>query len=47
MNGKLINDANMSAHRALKKRPRVGYIGLSAHTKPVQFRHVRLREIKN
>lgn len=45
LNGKLINDARMGDYPALVSRPRKGYIGLSAHTEPVRFRHVRLREL--
>lgn len=45
LNGQLINDARMSDYPALAARPREGYIGLSAHTEPVHFRNLRLREI--
>jgi hypothetical protein len=45
MNGHLVNEARMSDYPALASRPRKGYIGLSAHTDPVQFRNLRLREI--
>lgn len=47
LNGQVINDTSMSDHPALKSRPRKGFIGLSAHTKPVQFRSIRLREISS
>jgi hypothetical protein len=46
LNGQIINDVLMTDLPALKNRPRQGFIGLSAHTKPVQFRSIRLREIK-
>ncbi|MBP7935012.1 MAG: DUF1080 domain-containing protein [Phycisphaerae bacterium] len=45
LNGHIINDTLMTDHAALRNRPRRGFIGLSAHTKPVQFRTLRLREI--
>ena len=45
LNGEIINDASMADHESLKKRPRSGYIGLSAHTRVVEFRRVRLRHI--
>jgi hypothetical protein len=45
INGEVVNDANMSDHDALKGRPRKGYVGLSAHTDTVEFRHVRLRKL--
>lgn len=46
LNGQVINDVKMTDFPALKTRPRQGFIGLSAHTKPVQFRSLRLRELK-
>jgi hypothetical protein len=46
LNGELINDIQMTDFPALKTRPRQGFIGLSAHTQPVQFRSIRLRELK-
>lgn len=45
LNGQVINDALMTDYAPLNTRPRKGFIGLSAHTKPVQFRSIRLREI--
>jgi hypothetical protein len=45
LNGQVVTDASMAEHKELKSRPRKGYIGLSAHTGPVQFRAIRLREI--
>ena len=45
LNGQVINDALMTDYAPLKTRPHKGFIGLSAHTKPVQFRSIRLREI--
>ena len=45
LNGQVVTDASMSEHQELKSRPRKGYIGLSAHTDPVRFRNIRLREI--
>lgn len=45
LNGKVINDALMTDYTELQSRPRKGYIGLSAHTKPTHFRNIRLREI--
>lgn len=47
LNGQVINDVLMTDFPALKNRPRKGFIGLSAHTKPVQFRNIRLREIEH
>ncbi|HOW70396.1 MAG TPA: DUF1080 domain-containing protein [Phycisphaerae bacterium] len=47
LNGHIINDTLMTDHAALSNRPRKGFIGLSAHTKPVQFRSIRLREISS
>ncbi|QDU62213.1 hypothetical protein Pan216_30800 [Planctomycetes bacterium Pan216] len=43
LNGKTINDADVSQVEKLKDRPREGYIGLSAHTNNVRFRNIRLR----
>ena len=42
-----INDfgALQTDYEELKSRPRKGYIGLSAHTKPTAFRNIRFREI--
>ena len=45
LNGQAVTDASMAEHESLQSRPRRGYIGLSAHTGPVQFRNIRLREI--
>lgn len=45
MNGRRIIDTRMSDHEKLKDHPRKGAIGLSAHTYPVYFRNIRLREI--
>lgn len=45
LNGEEVTDALMSDYSELKSRPRKGYIGLSAHTDPVCFRSIRLREI--
>ena len=45
LNRQVITDATMAAYKQLQSRPRKGYIGLSAHTKPTQFRNIRLREI--
>lgn len=45
LNGQLINDARMTEYPELAARPRKGYIGLSAHTRPTEFRTIRLREI--
>lgn len=46
LNGEVVTDASMADHADLKTRPRTGYIGLSAHTDPVHFRNIRLREIR-
>lgn len=46
LNGELINDFDMSSNEQTKNRPREGYIGLSAHTDVVKFRHVRIKELK-
>jgi hypothetical protein len=45
LNGKLVTDADIRQNRELQSRSRVGYIGVSAHTGPVQFRDIRLKEI--
>lgn len=45
LNGVVINEISMAEYEQLKSRPRKGYIGLSAHTGPVQFRNIRLREM--
>jgi hypothetical protein len=45
LNGQVVTDASMAEYKPLQSRPRKGYIGLSAHTGPVQFRNIRLREI--
>jgi len=45
LNGQVVNDAMMSEYEALRSRPHKGFIGLSAHTRPVCFRSIRLREI--
>lgn len=45
VNGQQINHANMNDHKALKDRPREGYIGLSAHTDIVRFRNVRIKKL--
>jgi len=45
LNGKRIIDADMSKYPELRHRPRRGYIGLSAHTKTVWFRNIRIRVI--
>ncbi|GMV98496.1 MAG: glycosyl hydrolase [Phycisphaerae bacterium] len=47
LNGQVINDLSMADHEKLRARPRKGYIGLSAHTDPVQFRDIRIREISS
>lgn len=44
LNGKELNNVNMSEVPGLKNRPLEGYIGLSAHTDTVAFRNIRLRE---
>ena len=46
LNGELIHDFDMSKHEETKKRPREGYIGLSAHTDVVKFRNVRIKVLK-
>ncbi len=45
LNGAVVNNVSVSQQPKLQSRPRRGYIGLSAHTKPVNFRNVRIREI--
>jgi hypothetical protein len=45
LNGELINDFDMTSSLETKNRPREGYIGLSAHTDVVKFRHVRIKEL--
>lgn len=45
LNGDLLLDTSMADHEKLKDRPRKGFIGLSAHSGPVRFRHLRLREL--
>jgi hypothetical protein len=47
LNGQVVTDASMADYKQLQSRPRKGYIGLSAHTGPVQFRNIRLREIRH
>jgi hypothetical protein len=46
LNGELINDFDMSSDPQTKSRPREGFIGLSAHTDIVQFRNIRIKELK-
>jgi hypothetical protein len=46
INGEVVNDALMSDYKELKDRPRKGFIGLSAHTDAVEYRQIRLRQIK-
>ena len=45
INGALVNTVDMSKYPDLDKRPRAGFIGLSAHTEPVRFRNVTLHEL--
>jgi hypothetical protein len=46
LNGVVVNDAKMSEHEALKKRPREGFICLSAHTNVVELKDLRLKELR-
>lgn len=45
INGVKVNDANVETSDIMKDRPRSGYIGLSAHTKEVRFRNVRIQKL--
>lgn len=45
LNGELINDFDMTSSSATKNRPREGFIGLSAHTKTVRFRNIRIKDL--
>ena len=44
LNGKLINDARQDEYPEIDKRPRHGFIGLSAHP-DVEFKNIRLRSL--
>lgn len=46
LNGKMVSEADMSAREPLKSRPRKGHLGLQNHGTGVEFRDVRLRELK-
>lgn len=46
LNGKVVSRADMSQEESLKSRPRKGRIGLQNHGTGVEFRKVRIRELK-
>ncbi len=46
LNNVVVNDLKMSEHEALRKRPREGFICLSAHTNVVELKNARLKELR-
>lgn len=46
LNGVIVNDVDMNAIASMKDVPAEGYIGLQNHDTPVDFRNVRIRELK-